>query len=152
MLTTRGNPFGNVVREGDKVFVHSASGLDFQVPALNSIRLEKKRDGSAAKTPGKATEARGYLRWENPVLGINGEGRVSPIIPGCQQITTVIGPDGKPIVLNKIWRTTANLENSGPEGQRGIDMAPAAPHTRAWQARFVRFLPHEQQSIGLWHP
>ena len=217
LLTTRGNPFGNVVRQGDKVVVHSASGLDFQVPALNSIRIEKKwqnpkdavaamimakshleklecyachstwapqcygchvkvdyskgkksvdwiasgniqladghtaesrRDGSAVKTPGKATEARGYLRWENPVLGINGEGRVSPIIPGCQQITTVIGPDGKPIVLNKIWRTAANLENSGPEGQRGIDMAPAAPHTRVRQARSCASCHTNSKALG----
>ena len=182
LLTTRGNPFGNVVREGEKVIVHSASGLDFQVPALNSLRLknkwknpgavsaaklkaekhlqklecyschsawapqcygchvtvdysggktstdwiasgnkqfpdghttESRRDGRSIKGPGKASENRSYLRWENPVLGINGEGRVSPIIPGCQQITTVIGPDGKVLVQNKIWRTPANLENGG---------------------------------------
>ena len=96
---------------------------------------ESRRDGNAIKGRGKSTETHGYLRWENPVLGINGEGRVCPIIPGCQQITTVIGPDGETLVLNKIWRTPANLENSGPEGQRGIDMAPAAPHTRAREAR-----------------
>jgi len=204
LLTTRGNPFGNVVRKGDKVIVHSASGLDFEVPALNTIRkknkwknpdrarsamvnignhlnklecyachsswapqcygchvkvdyskgktstdwiasgsrrfpdghtAESRRDGTVIKGPGKASEARGFLRWEDPVLGINGEGRVSPIIPGCQQITTVIGPDGKALVLNKIWRTPANLENGGDKGQRGIDMAPAAPHTRAREAR-----------------
>ena len=204
LLTARGNPFGNVVRKGEKVIVHSASGLDFEVPALNSIRIENKwqnpdrarsamlnignhmnklecyachsawapqcygshvkvdyskgktstdwiasgnkrfsdghtaeskRDGSAIKGPGKASEARGFLRWEDPVLGINGEGRVSPIIPGCQQITTVIGSDGKTLVLNKIWRTPANLENGGSKGQRGIDMAPAAPHTRSREAR-----------------
>ncbi len=85
--------------------------------------------------PGKATEGRTYIRWENPVLGINGEGRVSPIIPGCQQITTVIGPDGKILVLNKIWRTPSNIENGGAEGQRGIDMAPAQPHTANARAR-----------------
>jgi hypothetical protein len=217
LLTTRGNPFGNVVRQGDKVIVHSAGGLDFQVPTLNSIRLQKKwhnpkdavaamilaedhlkkmecyachstwapqcygchvkvdysagkksmdwiasgniqlsdghtaeskRDGNSIKGPGKATEARGYLRWENPILGINGEGRVSPIIPGCQQITTVIGPDGKPIVLNKIWRTAANLENGGPEGQRGIDMAPAAPHTRTREARTCASCHTNSKTLG----
>jgi hypothetical protein len=217
LLTARGNPFGNVVLTGDKVIVHSASGLDFEVPTLNSLRLnntwqnpgaaiasmvkiekhmeklecyachsawapqcygchvkvdysgkktstdwiasgnrqfpdghtaESKRNGSAVKGPGTASEARGYLRWENPVLGINGEGRVTPIIPGCQQITTVIGPDGETLVQNKIWRTPANLENSGPEGQRGIDMAPAQPHTVAREARTCASCHADSKALG----
>ncbi|UCE55429.1 MAG: hypothetical protein JSV31_08300 [Desulfobacterales bacterium] len=208
LLTARGNPFGNVVREGEKVVVHSASGLDFEVPTLKSIQLNNKwqnknaaiaakiqtpehlqkiecygchsawapqcygchvkvdfsgdkqatdwvaagnthfpdghtaesiRDGKPPVAPGvaygKTSENRSYLRWENPVLGINGEGRVGPIIPGCQQITTVISPDGKTLVHNKIWRTLANTEGGGSAGQRGIDMAPAAPHTIDRQAR-----------------
>ncbi len=84
---------------------------------------------------GKASEGRSYTRWEDPVLGINGEGRVTPIIPGCQQITTVIGPDGEPIIVNKVWRTPAGTENGGEEGQRGIDMTPAQPHTVTAEAR-----------------
>jgi hypothetical protein len=217
LLTTRGNPFGNVVRKGDRVIVHSASGLDFEVPALNSLRLknkwknpdaaiaakikaekhlkklecygchsawapqcygchvtvdysrgkastdwiasgnrqfsdghtaESKRDGSTMKGPGKASENRSYLRWENPVLGINGEGRVSPIIPGCQQITTVIGPDGQTLVQNKIWRTPADLENGGPTGQRGIDMAPAAPHTTARKPRTCASCHTSSKALG----
>ena len=35
--------------------------------------------------PGKIKEGRTYIRWEDPILGINGEGRVSPVIPGCHQ-------------------------------------------------------------------
>ncbi len=208
LLTSRGNPFGNVVREGDKVIVHSDSGLDFEVPTLKSINLSNKwqnRDAAYAakiQTPehlqkiecygchsswapqcygchvkvdfsgdktatdwvaagnthfsdghtaesmrdvkppvapgvayGKTSENRSYLRWENPVLGINGEGRVSPIIPGCQQITTVVSPEGKLLVHNKIWRTAAGTEGGGNDGQRGLDMAPAAPHTTDRQAR-----------------
>jgi hypothetical protein len=217
LLTARGNPLGNVVREGDRVIVHSASGLDFEVPTLKSLNLENKwqnpaaaiasmvntekhlktlecyachsawapqcygchvrvdysdnktsvdwvasgnmqfpdgntaeskRDGSAIKGPGKASESRGYLRWENPVLGINGEGRVSPLIPGCQQITTVIGPDGRTLVQNKIWRTRADLENGGAEGQRGIDMAPAQPHTVSRQARSCASCHIDSKAIG----
>jgi hypothetical protein len=208
LLSARGNPFGNVVRQSDKVLVHSASGLDFEVPTLKSIYLNDKWQNKSAayaakiQTPGhlqkiecygchsawapqcygchvkvdfsgdkKATdwvaagnthfsdghtaesmrdakppvapgiaygetsENRSYLRWENPVLGINGEGRVSPIIPGCQQITTVVSPDGKILVNNKIWRTPAGLEAGGNTGQRGIDMAPSAPHTTDRKAR-----------------
>jgi cytochrome c553 len=217
LLTARGNPLGNVVRVGDRVIVHSASGLDFEVPTLNSLRIknkwqnpgaaiasmmkvekhmetlecyachsswapqcygchvkvdysdkkssldwiasgnrqfsdgqtaESKRDGSAVIAPGKATEARGYLRWEDPVLGINGEGRVTPIIPGCQQITTVISPDGETLVSNKIWRTPAQMENSGPEGQRGIDMAPAQPHTVSREARTCASCHANSKALG----
>ncbi len=217
LLTARGNPFGNVVREGDKVIVHSASGLDFEVPTLNSLRInnkwqnpgaaiasmvkiekhieklecyachsawapqcygchvkidysdnktstdwvasgnrqfpdgqtaESKRDGSTIKGPGKASEARGYLRWENPVLGINGEGRVTPLIPGCQQITTVISPDGETLVQNKIWRTPANLEGGGTEGQRGIDMSPAQPHTVSREARTCASCHASSKALG----
>jgi len=208
LLTARGNPFNNVVREGEKVIVHSASGLDFEVPTLKSLaRTNKWRNPAKAisakiqaskhmekiecygchsswapqcygchvkidfsgdkkatdwvaagnthfenghtaesmrgvKPPvapgvayGKTSENRSYLRWENPVLGINGEGRVSPIIPGCQQITSVVAPDGTLLVHNKIWRTAEGVEGSDKMGQRGLDMAPAAPHTVDWRAR-----------------
>jgi len=69
------------------------------------------------------------------VLGFNGEGRVSPVIPGCQQITSVVAPDGELLVHNKIWRTAPGVEGGGSEGQRGIDMSPAAPHTTDRKAR-----------------
>ena len=40
LVTTRGNPFGNVVKSGDKVIMHSASGLDFEVPVLKQIATD----------------------------------------------------------------------------------------------------------------
>lgn len=217
ILSARGNPLGNVVRDGPNVVVHSASGLDFIVPTLKyladnngwknpgraitaMVRVEKhqqklecyachsawapqcygchvKVDYSGGKSspdwvtagntrlpgghtaesnkneamptqPGKVTEGRTYLRWENPVLGINGEGRVSPIIPGCQQIITVIGPQGKTLVNNKIWRTPAGMENGGPQGQRGIDMAPATPHTTSREARTCASCHASSKALG----
>ncbi|NQT77886.1 MAG: cytochrome C [Bacteroidetes bacterium] len=205
LFSARGNPFGNVVREGNAVIVHSAGGLDFRVPVLKKIRGEDawttpvkaktaminvgshmdkmecyachstwapqcygchvKIDysnnfsstdwlktgeahfpngetsqtcpgkGGTRKLAGKATEGRTYIRWEDPILGVNGEGRIGPIITGCQQITTVIGPDGSMLVNNKIWHTPPYMENSGAEGQRGIDMSPAQPHTSSREAR-----------------
>jgi len=84
---------------------------------------------------GVAREGRTYIRWEDPVLGVNGEGRITPIIPGCQQITTVVGKDGEVLVSNRIWRTPAGMENSDENGQRGIDMTPAQPHTISASAR-----------------
>ena len=64
------------------------------------------------KGPGKVSETRSYLRWETPILGINGEGRVTPLMPGCQVITTVIDKDGNTIVENEIW-DTAEAKGSG---------------------------------------
>ena len=194
LLTARGNPFGNVVKDGKKVVLHSASGLDFEVPVLKQIKeddswrsLEGKVamsdvtghmdtmecyachadwvpqcygchvtvDYSKGKTdidwitnansllpngltadaelgtngltgPGKVSETRSYLRWETPILGINGEGRVSPMMPGCQVITTVIDKDGNTVANNVIWTT--------PEGP-GLDHAAVQPHTAGRQAR-----------------
>ncbi|MDJ0951978.1 MAG: cytochrome C, partial [Alphaproteobacteria bacterium] len=158
LISARGNPYGNVVKKGKKVIVHSASGLDFEVPVLKQLSIDQEWkspnaevamasvgkhmesmecyachadwapqcygchvtvDYSEGKTdvdwitnansrrengltedndlgtnglkgPGKVSETRSYLRWETPTLGINGEGRVSPMMPGCQVITTVI--------------------------------------------------------------
>jgi len=97
--------------------------------------IETKTGENYKKQYGKPTEGRTYVRWEDPILGVNGESRVTPVNPGCQQITTVIGPDGRSVVHNKIWRTPPNLEHGGEEGQRGIDMAPTQPHTITARAR-----------------
>ena len=41
LLTSRGNPFGNVVKDGENVILHSASGKTVAVPILKSIRQKK---------------------------------------------------------------------------------------------------------------
>ena len=78
---------------------------------------------------GEVTELRSYMRWEDPALGVNGEGRVSPIVPGCQVSVTVIGPDGEDVVRNEIFRTPPHTEGAGEQGQIGSDMSPMQPHT-----------------------
>ncbi len=207
LLTARDNPFGNVVKSGDKVIMHSASGLDFEVPVLKRIALDdswRSLDAQVAMTsvarhmetmecyachadwvpqcygchitvdyskgktdidwidnansrtpngltidnalgtdgltsPGKVTETRSYLRWETPVLGINGEGRVSPMMPGCQVITTVIDKDGNTVAHNEIWMT--------PEG-KGLDHAAAQPHTTGRRARSCESCHNNPKTLG----
>ena len=38
-----------------------------------------------------------HTRWESPPLGINGEGRVTPLVGVIQTVSTVIGEDGETI-------------------------------------------------------
>jgi len=52
LLTTRGNPFGNVVREGEKVKLHSASGISFEIPTLlEESKICRNRHAEGAKAP-----------------------------------------------------------------------------------------------------
>ncbi|MFQ6093896.1 MAG: cytochrome C, partial [bacterium] len=106
-------------------------------------------DGSTAEseigargptTPGEASESRGYLRWEEPILGINGEGRVTPLMPGCQVVTTVIGRDGQTLAHNRIWRTG--------DGLRGLDMSPVQPHTMDKKARECESCHSSDKALG----
>ncbi len=88
---------------------------------------------------GQVTETRSYLRWEDPALSQNGEGRISPTIPGCQVTLTVIGGKGNILLQNHIFKLQG-VENNGTvnvpkEGVNSIVMAPVQPHTVSKKAR-----------------
>lgn len=196
LVTARGNPMPDVVRDGAEVVVHTAGGKDIRLSPLkrsleqgelsvdatvamvsNASHIssmecyschtswapqcygchvkvdlsqgkrafdwvaagQKHQDPEHAADPdesayetwlaGEITEMRSYLRWEDPALGINGEGRVSPIVPGCQVSVTVVGEDGETVVRNQMFRTPAHTEGAGEDGQVGSDMSPLQPHT-----------------------
>ena len=222
LLTARGNPFGNVIRRGDQVILHSATGLDFEVPVLKTLSDEDswqtpdakvamesveahmdnlecytchaswvpqcygchvKVDYSAgedgepktdidwissgsAQTPdgqtaesrlgtggihsaGKVAESRSYLRWEEPVLGINGEGRVTPLMPGCQVVWTVIDREGKTLVSNMIAKSPDEAVAAGQEHvPLAIDMAPVQPHSAQRRARRCESCHNSEKAVG----
>lgn len=226
LRTARGNPFENVVRDGDEIIVHTAAGKDLRMKPLKSLiddgkvsqrgmvamkgvakhieRMEcytchaswtpqcygchvkidytraedcPEMEGDSVKEgfdwvaagrrhqedehradrgesdydtiiPGKVSEQRSYLRWEEPMMGVNGEGRVTPIAPGCQPSVTIIGTDGKPILVNKIFRTEAGAEGSGDEGQLAIDMSPTQPHTTTKNARTCESCHASDKALG----
>lgn len=100
------------------------------------------------KIPGELGEEWSFTRWEDPALGVNGEGRISPIAPGCQVSITVIGTDGKPILTNRIFRTMPNVEGAGPEGQLAIDMSPTQPHTMTKEARSCESCHASDKALG----
>ena len=222
LKTARGNPFGNVVKDGKKVIMHSATGNDFEVPVLKQLHKDNKwkspdamvamdrvgkhneslecyachaswvpqcygchvkmdyskdKDGKprhdtdwvasgskrtqsgetaesvlgvkGIQSPGKAYETRSYLRWEEPVLGINGEGRVTPLMPGCQVVFTVIDRKGKTIALNQ---TARSKDEAKAVGQKrlplGLDMAPVQPHSAQRKARTCESCHNNPKAMG----
>ncbi len=214
LLSTRGNPLGNVVKDAktNKVTAHLASGKDLEVPllktkhemgsfsvegkvAMDTIQahidklecytchsdwapqcygchvkvdytkgksktdwiasgsitnnsgetLESKLGSKAAKQIGKASETRSYLRWEDPILGVNGEGLITPIIPGCQVTYTIIKPDGKTMVLNKQAQVPTR---EGGEMVAGTDVSPVQPHTTAKEARTCESCHANPKTLG----
>jgi hypothetical protein len=214
LLSSRGNTLTNVVRTGDSVLVHLASGKDIALKplkkltdedrlgdegrvAMAQVRKHQERmecytchatwapqcygchvkidysegrqhpDWLAAASDhdkngmtggargdlkkymidGQVTETRSYLRWEDPPLSQNGEGRISPTIPGCQTTVTVIGKDGKAVLQNHIFKIP-NVEGAGKEGQLGIDMAPVHPHTVQKEARHCESCHANDAALG----
>ena len=214
LLSSRGNTLTNVVRTGDSVLVHLASGKDIALKPLKKltdedrlgdegrvamvqVRKHQERmecytchatwapqcygchvkidysegrqhpDWLAAASDhdkngmtggargdlkkymidGQVTETRSYLRWEDPPLSQNGEGRISPTIPGCQTTVTVIGKDGKAVLQNHIFKIP-NVEGAGEEGQLGIDMAPVHPHTVQKEARHCESCHANDAALG----
>ncbi|MRJ02177.1 MAG: cytochrome C [Epsilonproteobacteria bacterium] len=210
LLTARGNPFGNVVREGKRVIVHLASGKDLTLTPLKGLVEEGKmspvgmvamdqigshtekmecyachdtwapqcygchvkidysqgrrgvdwlaaahdhdihgRDGGKRGNlrdyliDGEVVETRSYLRWEDPILGINGEGRIAPLIPGCQVTITVIGRDGKALLQNHIFTVTDNNRSV-----LAIDMAPVHSHTVQKEARSCESCHNNPKTMG----
>ena len=97
---------------------------------------------------GKVTETRSFMRWEDPPLAQNGEGRISPTIPGCQTTITVIGKDGKALLKNHIYKIP-NVEGAGEEGQNAIDMAPVQPHTISKEGRSCESCHTTQKAMGM---
>jgi len=196
LLSARGNPFGNVVKDGDKVILHSATGKKHNVPILKDIEknnawknpegrfamvgaskhletmecyachatwapsymgytynmdysgdntmvdwiessAKTNPDGTTADTDGKSfvmqkgASTQGdytHARWEEPVLGINAEGRVTPLVGVIQTTGTVINEKGEVVLLN-------NVAKRKSDGRLTIDMQPLNPHTTTLASR-----------------
>jgi len=97
---------------------------------------------------GADTETRSFMRWEDPPLAQNGEGRISPTVPGCQTTITVIGKDGEALLQNHIYKIP-NVEGAGEEGQNAIDMAPIQPHTISKEGRSCESCHTTKKAMGM---
>ncbi len=206
LLSARGNPLGNVIKDGNKVLLHSASGKTLEVPLLKDIEdknlwknpkgrlamvgaskhletmecyachstwassyygydysvdfskdnkfvdwidsAEKlNKDGTPSDyynkpvmQPGGSAGDYSHARWEEPVLGINGEGRVTPLVGVIQTVGTVIAPNGEVVLLNNVAKNK--------EGMMTIDMQPLNPHTSTRQARECEECHQNPQTMG----
>ena len=97
---------------------------------------------------GAVTETRSFMRYEDPPLAQNGEGRISPTVPGCQTTITVIGKDRKALLKNHIYKVK-NVEGAGEEGQNAIDMAPIQPHTISKEGRSCESCHTTPKAMGM---
>ncbi len=104
---------------------------------------ETQRDRiSGEETPGRWTETRSYLRWEDPVIGINPAGKVSPYAPGCQALFTYVDARGNTVYHNKEYKTAA--------GFSGVSMNPFRPHTtRKDEVRTCESCHASRKALGL---
>ena len=105
------------------------------------------RDLKKYLVDGKVTETRSFMRWEDPALSQNGEGRISPTIPGCQVTVTVVGKEGNTLLQNHIFKI-ANAEGAGEEGQNAIDHSPVQPHTIQKEARSCESCHASDKALG----
>jgi len=110
-------------------------------------RTDSGEAGYDTTMPGRVSEQRSYMRFEDPALGVNGEGRITPVVPGCQPSITVIGPAGETILLNHIFRSKPGSEGAGEEGQLCIDMSPGQPHTTG-RARSCESCHASEKALG----
>lgn len=116
----------------------------------NGQTAESVLGSGGLKSPGKISETRSYLRWEDPVLGISGEGRVTPLMPGCQVTYTVINDKGDTLVNNEIAENIGEAKQLGQDHvPLAIDMAPVQPHTAQRAARTCESCHTNYKTAGL---
>lgn len=206
LLTTRGNAFGNVIRDGNDVWVYTAQGLKVKVPVLKNLNemdqwqspenakvamvgvtkhiesmecyschstwvpqyyeykyvidYRKKtidwiassgienKDGTSGDYEDKHVMQAGrtvasdysHSRWENAALGINGEGRVTPLTAVIQTVGTVIDTDGETVAFNYIAKRADSIN--------AMELQPVQPHTVSRETRACADCHGNPQAMG----
>jgi len=131
-------------RKGQESFDWVAAG---NLHAQPEHRTENSEVDYPTHVPGHVSEQRSYLRWENPPLAVNGEGRICTATTGCQTTVTLIGGDGEMILRGHHFRTPPHTEGGGAEGQIAMDMSPGQPHTMG-RARTCESCHNQPKALG----
>jgi hypothetical protein len=124
-----------------------STGRDWIDPVddiVDPSKTAKKVAADASQIAYGWSETRSYLRWETPVIGINGDSegnRVAPFIPGCQVFFTQIGTDGTAVVDNRVYTTV--------DGTSGIAQNPIQPHTVSDRPRRCESCHNSTKALGL---
>ena len=104
---------------------------------------EKQEDSMAkVESPGRWQETRDYYRFEDPPLGVNQGNKVSPFMPGCQVLTTIL--DSKDQTLPGWDRTIFQRNNFS-----GIVSGPINPHSTRKEVRSCSDCHNNPKSLGL---
>lgn len=114
------------------------TGTDWIGTAMNHDVLDGKQ--RIVKSPGDVYENRSFMRWEKPILGVNMEGKVSPLIPGCQTLWTYVNEEGEIVVRNKSFTTS--------DGFPSPTLAPVQAHANTIPARTCENCHTDPKSIG----
>lgn len=120
------------------VYDKRKQGTDWVTTALNYDQTTRKQQ--ITKTAGDINENRGYMRWEEPILGINLKGKVTPVIPGCQVIFSYIDEDGNVVSVNKVDKTSDGLNTP--------TLAPVQPHANTMPARTCESCHTQPKTLG----
>jgi hypothetical protein len=103
---------------------HNSQGKQTKTTALGDIALENTS----------------YIRWENPILGINYKGRVAPLVPGCQVVWSFVDRNGVLRDVNKINQTS--------DGRPAPTLAPLEPHSITLAARTCESCHTDPKALG----
>jgi hypothetical protein len=99
-------------------------------------------EGQAPETlTGKWTGRKLYQQWDEPVLGFNRKGRISPFTPGGQAILTHLDSGGGEVLSNHTFETSGGLY--------GFSINPIQPHSISSESRTCPSCHSSRKALGL---
>ncbi|MFU8831995.1 MAG: hypothetical protein ACNA7J_07555 [Wenzhouxiangella sp.] len=117
----------------------TVEGIDWALSAMNYDPHTGKQ--TLTTSPGDIViENVGYIRWENPILAVNFRDKVTPVVPGCQVVWTMVDENGVLIDSNRIFETT--------DGFKSPTLAPLNPHATSAVARTCESCHSDPKAIG----
>jgi hypothetical protein len=112
------------------------------------VKGSHAQDSHEYLVDGQVRSKNSYIRWEDPALAQNGEGRISPVVPGYQTTLTVIGKNSKVLLKNHIFKMPHD-ESRVKKPQSAISMTPLQPHTVQKESRSCESCHTSDKALGL---
>lgn len=97
---------------------------------------------TGVESPGRWQETRDYFRFEEPPLGINQRNKVSPFMPGCQVLMTILDSNNQPLPgKNRVVYRKGDFS--------GIVSGPINPHSTRKEVRTCLDCHNNPKALGL---